>query len=269
MPQLNLPKLLAASPLILLVLIALVLQGCFLDDDDPAPVPVPDAMPTGYYDVTGTASLGGIPNITDLQAIVNGNSIMMMSVANELLYDGTITSISGNDFTATFTIYDDGENPITATASGVITQGSSITGTLTGSGVGSGTFSLIYAISNNQVASLSRIENTTNATWGALVGGSTATAAFEFIIDAMGGMVDDVNNVQGLFHPCQIALISTISPIADTNLYEINAELVGCANTNVSTNYTGLATTRTQSNADDTLVFMMTSGAYSFSSDFQ
>ena len=263
----------AAFPLILLVLIVLVLPGCFHDDDDPAPVPVPDANPAGYYDVTGTASVGGIPNITDLQAIVNGSRIMMMSAANELLYDGSITSINGNDFTATFTIYDDGANPINATVSGMITQGSSITGTLSGSGVGSGTFSLTYATTNNEVASLSKIENTTNFSWGAMIGGATATAAFEFIIDAAGGMVDDENNVQGLFHACQITSgfgASTISPIAGTNIYEINAELVGCSpNTSVNMEYIGLATTRTQTNADDTLVFMMTSGDHSFSSDFQ
>ncbi len=157
MSQLNLPTRLNAFPrmlaAMLLVLSALALTGCFHNDDDPAPPPIVNADPTGYYINTGTTS-GGTLNITDLQAMVNGNRIMMMSVTNELLYDGTITSISGNDFTADFTIYTAGKDPIAATVSGMITTNSSISGTLTGTGVGSGTFDLLYATTNNQAAAM-------------------------------------------------------------------------------------------------------------------
>ncbi|MCF6258052.1 MAG: cadherin repeat domain-containing protein, partial [Gammaproteobacteria bacterium] len=117
-----------------------------------------DADPVGYYINTGTASvddgMDGTIDINDLQAMVNGTRIIMLSAAHELLYDGTITSTNGNDFMADFTIYTSGENPVMATASGTITGGSSITGTLAGSGVGSGTFSLIYADTNNQTTAL-------------------------------------------------------------------------------------------------------------------
>jgi len=112
----------------------------------------------GYYSNAGTASvddgLGGTLGINDLQAMVTGTRIIMLSMDKELLYDGTITDITGDNFTADFTIYTAGENPVTATASGTITAGSSITGTLTGAGVGSGTFDLLYANTNNQVAAL-------------------------------------------------------------------------------------------------------------------
>ena len=121
------------------------------------------ADPAGYYSNAGTANVedagGGALVINDLQGMVDGNRIMMMSVANELLYDGTITNmeIKGDfttDFTADFTIYTSGENPMNATVSGTITAGSSITGTLTGSGVGNGQFSLLYAATNDQAAAV-------------------------------------------------------------------------------------------------------------------
>jgi len=83
---------------------------------------------------------------------------MMMSTANKLLYDGTITNISGNDFTAEFIIFTDGENPMTATARGTITEGSKIEGTLIGSGAGSGTFSLLNG-TNNEAEDISNTIN--------------------------------------------------------------------------------------------------------------
>jgi len=235
---------------------------------------IDDAEPTGYYINTGSASVsdgsGGTLDINDFQAIINGDRIMMMSVENELLYDGILTIID-NDFTASFTIYTGGENPISATASGMITQESTITGTLTGSGVGSGTFSLLYASTNNEVADIARIDNGQliggfPVTWGATIG--SGIADFEFIIEENGVVVDDVNDVQGLFHLCQIFSGST-SPVAGTNLYVVSATLLGCADSAVDMNYTGFATTRNEPGTDETLVFMLTSDDYSFSSDFQ
>jgi len=49
----------------------------------------------------------------------------------------------------------------------------------------------------------------------------------------------------------------------------INTTLDACSDTTVRMEYTGLATTRNELGTDEALVFMMTSGDYSFSSDFQ
>jgi len=277
MPQLNLPRRLAASPLILLVLITLVLQGCFHDDDDPAPVPVPvpDATPAGYYTNTGTATVsdGGSSTISigDLQAIVHGSQIMMMSVANELLYDGTIISIDGNDYTAEFTIYKDGISVTSATVAGQITTGASITGTLTGSGFGSGEFSLLYATTNNEIASIARIEQTLPATWAARIGGPGATVDYEFTVDAAGDLVADVVLVNGLFDSCEFdpLFLSTVSPLVGTNFYETAFSMTCPGAVAHEGEYAGIATTRSDSTTDDTLVLMMTSGTHSFSSDFK
>ena len=101
---------------------------------------------------------------------------------------------------------------------------------------------------------------------GATIG--SGIADFEFIIEENGVVVDDVSNVQGLFHRCEI-FFGSISPVAATNLYVVGAELLGCADSAVDMNYTGFATTRNEPGTDETLVFMMTSDDYSFSSDFQ
>jgi len=240
---------------------------------------IDDANPAGYYINTGTASVSdsasGTMVISDLQAMVNGNRIMMMSVANQLLYDGTITSISGNKFTADFTIYrqDDLGNdgwplpPVSTTASGIITAGSSITGTLTGSGVGSGTFSLIYALSNDQAAAIPRIENGFgNIAWAALIG--TAGSEQEFVIDKMGVIAHDLSSAPGIFSSCDFN--GSITPVTGSSLYEVAVTLTNCNAGGGLANgtYTGLATSRSDSTQDDTLVFAVTNGRYSPNADF-
>jgi len=234
---------------------------------------IDDADPAGYYTNTGAASVGdgmsGTINISDLQAMVNSDRIMMMSVANGLLYDGTITKINGNDFTVDFTIYTDGENLVNATGSGTITEGSTIEGTLVGSGVGSGTFSLLYATTNDEVANLSRIENvaSVNATWMALL--ANAVIEQEFIINNMGAITHDTSGVPGIFSSC--AFDGTITPITDSSLYDVAATLTSCITGGGLANgtYTGLATSRTDSAQDDTLVFAITNGIYSPNADFE
>ena len=258
-------------PMLLLALFALALQGC---GDGVRILPLSDADPAGYYINKGTASVdngaGGTIDITDLQAMVDGNRIMMMSVANELLYDGTITNISGNNFTADFTIYTEGGlflGPTKATASGTITTGSSITGTLNGSGVGSGTFSLLYATTNNTVAALPRIENVVgiNTNWQAKVGGSFA--AQELIIDNAGVLTEVDFSGGGGFTGCE--LDGTLIPISGSSLYRVSVVLTGCGSSTRDGTYTGLATSRTDATTDDTLVFAAADGRYSMDGDFK
>jgi len=234
---------------------------------------IDDANPMGYYTNTGTASVSdgasGTLDINDLQAMVNGNRIMMMSVDNKLLYKGTITDITGNNFTADFEIYTSGKDMMNATASGIITMGSSITGTLTGTGVGSGTFSLLYdETASSTVADLARIENVegVNTTWMALL--DNAIFEQEFIIDNQGGITHKFSGSPGVFSSCDFN--GTITPIVGSSLYEVAVTLTGCSQVGGVANgtYIGLATSRTDANTDDVLVFMVTNGTYSPSADF-
>ena len=222
-----------------------------------------NADPAGYYNKTGAASVddgaGGTIMINDLQAMVSGDRIMMMSTANGLLYDGTITDISGNSFTADFTIYTDGENPINATGSGTIFEQAKIEGTLIGSGVGNGTFTLTYAqATEQQAADLVRIEE---RLWD---GNSVDGPSYAFNIDAQGGLTNRF--AAGLdvpiFDGCEID--GMVAPVNGSSLYEVTATLTNCDVPVVSnTNYTGFSVSRTDSLVDDTLVLVLSNGAYS------
>ena len=251
MTQLNLLIRLTPFLMLLLAALALIMQGCGGGGGSVTP----DADPTGYYINTGTIP-GGSHTANDLQAMVNGDQIMMMSVANGLLYDGIITNISGNDFAADFTIYTDGENPVTATANGMITTGSSITGTLNGSGVGNGSFTLSYADTNHNdtAADIARIENVAgvNATWGAKVGDSVFEQ--EIVIDSTSTITSETTPFGGVFANCDMS--GMLSPITGSSLYNVSVTLTGCGGAGGIRNgdYAGLATSRTDSETDDTLV---------------
>jgi len=265
--------------LVFFAVLAVVLQGCFHSSGGGGGGGgiTPDANPEGYYINTGSATVsdgaGGTMTVDNLQAIVNGTRIMMMSVPDDLLYDGTITSISGNSFTADFKIYFEGGDianalPMTATASGTITEGSSITGTLTGSGVGSGTFSLTYAMTNNELSAFSRIENVagTNDTWGAIIGGGVLTPQ-EFIIDATGALTHDTVSAFGIFASCEMN--GSLTPITDSSLYSVSVVLTRCGSSDRDGTYTGLAVSRTDATTDDTLVFMTAGVWLSPNGDFK
>ena len=221
----------------------------------------------GYYTNTGTASvsdgMGGTIEITNLQAMVSGNRIIMMSVMNTptetkgLLYDGMITRTSDNDFTADFTIYTDGESPMSATASGTITEGAKIEGELVGSGVGSGTFSLLYASTNDQAAAVT----------SAWLGGGGGFFEFGFTIDDAGSLTHDESTAfNQLFGLCKMS--GTVTPVSSTRLYSVSVELTGCAVPLVEGSYTGLTTTRDGTAANNLLVYSVSNGAYTVSGEF-
>ncbi len=224
-----------------------------------------NADPAGYYNNTGVASVddgaGETIMINDLQAMVSGNRIMMMSTANGLLYDGTII-ITGNRFTADFIIYTDGENPINATASGTILEESKIEGTLIGSGVGNGIFMLTYAeATEQQAANLDRIGD---RFWD---GNTREGPDYAFNINAQGLLTHRFAaglNVP-IFDGCEIN--GTVTPINGSSLYEVTVTLTSCdtsdVNASATNNYTGFAVSRTNPVVDDTLVLALSSGTYS------
>ncbi|MCF6261265.1 MAG: hypothetical protein L3J98_14070 [Gammaproteobacteria bacterium] len=146
MPFPHLSTRLIYFPILFLVLLSLILQGCDGGENN--------ANPVGYFTDIGIANVdndaGKTIKINDLQGVVMDDNIMMMSMSHKIVYDGIITNINGNYFTADFIIFVEDKNPTTATANGIITEGSKIEGRLTGSGVGNGTFSL-FSMPNEQV----------------------------------------------------------------------------------------------------------------------
>jgi len=260
--------------MIFLALVALVVQGCFHSSSGGGKIGVtPDADPTGYYDVSGTASVGdgsgSTLTITDLQGMVNGTRFIAISDANGLVYDGTITEINANDFTATVSVFQDGTLITTAPVTGMITAGAKMTGTLTGSGLGSGTFELIYALSNDTSAALSRVQNNAGNGWFDSVGGGTADLVFA--IDAMGNITPDTAAADGIFSQCSIDP-GVISPITGTSLYTLNLTLSSCSNTAVNGDYSGLASLRTESvetPVGDRLVLVVSNSNFSLRGEFK
>jgi hypothetical protein len=227
--------------------------------------------PTGYYSNDGTALVKLADDmtdlsITDLQAMVSGNRIIMMSVANNLLYDGTFTSINQSSFNATFTIYSAGINPITATASGTITQGSSITGTLTGAGAGNGTFTVIYALNNSNPAAISRIATEgLGIGWFAFNGSMSGNV---YTVLNTGALFLEDSASLGTFAEC--VMNGTFVPVAGVNVYTISVTVTNCTDNTINgTNYTGLAATRSTVNPDDRMIFSVSNGSFSLYTEFE
>lgn len=250
------------------LIIAMLLVACGGSSSDTAivPVPVPVPVPTaiGYY--TGGASVLEEDDLTtltieDLQGIFDGTNFKFMSVAKDLLYDGKVTSRTGDDFTADVTIYKFGANPYSATVSGTITDGSQFTGTFSGTKAGNGTFTLIYALSNSETADISRITKTFSDS--ALGFFSAVGSGIALSINSSGNILPVASGQENsIFQDCSIALgtNSKITPIVSSNIYSISVELELCKNSNRDGVYTGLATTKINTNADDTLVLIVTGG---------
>jgi hypothetical protein len=250
------------SAILLGVALLIGLQGCSSSGGDELVVVV-DADPTGYY--TGTADVKPDANtdlrIDDLQGMINGSRFMVMSVANTLLYDGTITDVTANDFSANVTIYKDGLVASTTTMSGTITEGSQITGTIAGTDAFNGTFTIVYAQSNSEPSAISKVENIPGEVWSGQIGPTTDQM---FQINNSGAVINIDESSDGVFAGCTITGASIISPIPNTRLYNVSLEFISCS----GSNYTGLATTKSVGSTDDVLVFTYTDGALAASADY-
>ena len=132
---------------VLVVLMAFIsgftLQGCGGGGSSPVALPNQDA--SGLFK-SGTAELNsGAVLLDDLRAFVYQGRIMMFSVAGHILYDGQITSITSDDYTATVDVYELGVKTQSGVViTGKVTSQAQITGTVAGTGSYSGTFTLTF-----------------------------------------------------------------------------------------------------------------------------
>ncbi len=243
----------------------IALQGCSSSGGDE--FVVVDADPTGYY--TGTADVKPDSNtdlrVEDLQGMINGTRFMVMSVDNTLLYDGTITDVTANDFTANVTIYKDGLVVSTTTMTGTIAEGSQITGTIAGTGAFNGTFTIVFAQSNSEPSAISKVENIPGEVWSGQIGPTTDQ---QFSIDGSGALIDISAPTDGVFIFCGLGIgidTGTISAIANTRLFDVSLKLIECDDSNVDGSYTGLATTK---GTDNILVFAYSDGTFAALADY-
>jgi hypothetical protein len=239
----------------------------------PPPPPVTTSNP-GYFDnvsTNGGAHVYQTDNTTeltivDLQGMVHGSQFTLVSVANNLAYYATFTSISGNAYTANVAIYQNNIPAGTTTVSGTLVAGTggSLTGTFgtSGTGYGRGTFALDYSLANTPDAAVSRIvKNWLNNT--------PIDSLSSFQVDNTGAFHNTLVTIKGNFLSCNIN--GTITPVTNTALYQVSMTLTNCDSTKALANgsYTGLATSRTQSANDDRLVVTVTNGVYSMNGEFQ
>ena len=249
----------------------ILVQGCS-DSNNPVVITPDPVNPTGYY--TGSATVKESDDLTellldDLQVMINGTRFTAMSVSKVVLYDGTITDITDNDFTAEVTVYVNGQNPVVAAMTGTITEGSQIVGDITGAGAANGSFTLTYSPSNSDVASLAKLDNQGDVSaWAGRLNLNTNSNVV-FQVDDVGSIssVSGIPTNGGDFAGCRFN--GTFTPISNTNLYTANLTLFNCVNTAISnTNYTGLVTTEINVDPDDVLVLGFSNGEFSGSANF-
>ena len=160
-----------------LIAIALVgLQACGGGGGGEVPPPPADANPVGYY--AGTASTTSPVN-TDIaiKAISTSTELMFAHIDNAtpdtIFYKATFTDITPTTFTADVRIYRNGVFLRTATiTNGSITEKSSMSGTLSGTGDYTSTsFSLTYDTTiNNRAAPTPENNGWSDASTGGVVG---------------------------------------------------------------------------------------------------
>lgn len=208
--------------------------------------------------------------ISDLQALVYGNRIMLMSVSQVLLYDMQNIVIDGASYTAVLTLYQDAVNVATVNVSGTINEGVSLTGTLTGSGAGNGSFSVSYdSVVNAKTAGLNVIASTSYG--GDL---NTGTHDIRFDIDADGNVISSLASDNAItMNDCNIVAGSSLLPQTAGNLYAVTFVLTGCANSTVNGSYTGLTSLKDYIGTSVNIVdyympITFSNGSYSGTADF-
>lgn len=213
---------------------------------------------TGYY--TGDV-FSDIKTLTDAQVLINDTRLMIISDADAVLYDGYMT-ITGSKYTVTLTIYKNGVKVGITDASGIIDKGEKITATMsTGSGYGLGSYLAMYHLTYNDMpASLGIIgEKRWNVTF------NEDSGNYFFDIDTEGSLSHYNNYTNSMFETCKMN--GTILPIGTSHLYEVNVTLSSCLTDDVNGDFTGLATTKQNTNPDDRLVFTISDGVYSTGDD--
>jgi len=221
----------------------------------------------------------------NLQALVQGKRIIITHFiprpdngtpnSEVYFYDGTISNLDGDSFSGSFKIYDTGVDPVaetidpvtfTADVTANFTEEFIITGTLSGTGPGLGAFTLNYVTSENADAAFSKIENITDQTWRGNF--NEGPSLYLMSIDNVGNMSTVDRASEPAFSECNIET-GTMTPVTGTGIYRVNLVFIDCDDLALrGIPFTGLATTKTTTDADDTMVFAVSSESIGIFGDF-
>jgi len=227
------------------------------------------ANPTGYYTNNGFVNVKAADDTTqrlvnDIQGMVANGQLMMLSDSENIAYIGTFT-VSGNDFSGSVTVYEAGAMvQQDVSVMGLITEGSSLTGTLGGSGVANGTFQLNYAEDNGPV-DLALLER--DFDWQPVVNQNIPNLNL-----ADTAAMAPANNIltgspgSNIFSGCSYR--GRIDPIAETHLYTVTVTMDSCNGEGTGVDaipaHTGLASVR----GTDRFILALSNGVYDLSGEY-
>ena len=272
MTTIRLTVLMRTLGMLLVMLGSLALQGCGGGSSGNSTPPGINAG-MDYYDNVSNNGGGDIftdtnnttqVHISDLQAIVKGDQLMLVSVSENVAWFAKLTKFSSGSYTADVRVYKDNMPLGTATLTGTLTAGTAITGTLTGTGTayGNGTFSLDISAENTTQADVANLVMNNPNFWGNfnLPSGSI------FFIDSSGVVTNNSGGAAvGNFFNCEIT--GSVSAVANSALYKFQITLINCDPTVVAANgnYSGYAMTRSASATNDTLVVALENSTNGYS----
>lgn len=229
-----------------------------------APAPLPDQDGSGIY--SGTATVDVSTEITDLKGIIYNNRIMVFSILTDVVYDGTITSITSDDYTATVDVYENGAISQTGvTVTGKVITANTISGTIGTSGTAgnhNGTFSLTFDSIYNRGATPERIEAIGFNQWSGImydVQDSNTRISTSTTLSFTSTGLDAIN--------CDIIDVYSI-PSSTVNIYEFtNMEVVnGASCPYLGTGFSGFSSvvdSAPPTLTDDVLWIVYTNGTHS------
>lgn len=225
--------------------------------------PLPDQDASGLFK-DGTAELdGGAVMLDDLRGFVHQDRVIVFSAVGYLLIDGVIDSISSDNYTATVDIYEVGVKTQTGVSvSGNVMTQSSISGTLSGSGIASGTFNLTFDPLYSRGATDDRIGTSVNPLefggdfYNTMIGATTNnfesnTAPFYDYVSRIPGPIRCLSDGAYTISNSRINIYSLVETLQQIDL--------GCTMSETS-DYTGFAAVVDGVGTDDTLIYAVSNG---------
>ncbi|WP_444993993.1 hypothetical protein [Aliikangiella sp. IMCC44359] len=136
---------------------------------------------SGLFDGSGTVNGG--TNLPDTKAIIYQDRFMIINETENVLYDGQIQSYNNTEFTATVAVYKDGVNSLQVDATGTITNQSTVSLVLGGTGYGSGTINLAFNVLFERDATMERFVAAGLDSWAGLT--STVNQGQDIVLQAL------------------------------------------------------------------------------------
>jgi len=218
-----------------------------------------NANPKGYF--TGTATVNTSTTISDLIGLAYNQRLLLFSrtgVSN-VLYDIDLGIITNTSYSGTANVYENGSNTQSITVTGT-TNDAQITGTFSGgSGLASGSFDILFDISNNRGAAQVRIQTAPEPLWtGSVFGIDVANGNFSN--NTGNSYTGSDTDGQRCGYTGNYGL-----PGSDINIYTLSHNIIDgifgtCTYASTTPLHTGFASIIDTSTTDDTLVYAFANG---------